>query len=162
VQVAHDAVDAATPVEDLEHQLQGVARPLVGVLHHLARRAAHEAARRVEAERPALGLAPAALLEAGAHDVQFRLAHRALEPEQEAVVVEPRIVEAVIVPDQRARQGADLQKLVPVPAGPGEPGHLEPQDQAHLPEPNLRHQALEARPPGGPRRPSSPGPRRRW
>ena len=104
------------------------------------------AARQVEPELAALGLVPAPLLEPGAHDVQLGLAHRALEPEQQPVVVERRVVDAVAVGDQRAGQGADLEQLVPVAAGPGEPRHLEPEHQADMAEPDLGHQALEARP----------------
>jgi hypothetical protein len=145
VEVAHHAVDAAPPLEDLEHQLKAVACPLVRILDDLARRPAHEAARHRKAELPALGLVPASFLEAGAHDVQFRLAHRALQPEQEPVVVETGVVDTVVVADQRPGQGADFQKLVPVPAGAGEPGDLDPENQAHVAEPDLRHQTLEPR-----------------
>ena len=145
-QVAQHAVDAAAALEDVEDEPDGVADPLVGVEHHLARGALEVAARQVEPELTPLGLVPAPLLEPGAHDVQLGLAHRALEPEQQPVVVERRVVDAVAVGDQRAGEGADLEQLVPVAAGPGEPRHLEPEHQADVAEPDLGHQALEARP----------------
>ena len=44
----------------------------------------------------------------------------------------------------RHRQGADLEQLVPVTAGAGQPGHLDAEHQADLVQANLRHQALEA------------------
>src|SRR4051812_30552390 len=81
-QVAQHAVDAATALEDIEDKVDSVADPLVGIERHLARRALEIAARQVEAELASLGLVPAPLLEPGTHDVQFGLAHRALEPEQ--------------------------------------------------------------------------------
>jgi hypothetical protein len=148
-QVARHAVDAAAALEDVEDEADGVADPLVGIERHLARGALEVAARQVEPELAPLGLVPAPLLEPGAHDVQLGLAHRALEPEQQPVVVERRVVDAVAVGDQRAGEGADLEQLVPVAAGPGEPRHLEPEHQAHVAEPDLGHQTLEARPPFG-------------
>src|SRR4051794_32053537 len=148
-QVAHHAVDAAAALEDVEDEADGVADPLVGIERHLARGPLEVAARQVEAELAPPGLVPAPLLEPGAHDVQLGLAHRALEPEQQPVVVERRVVDAVAVGDQRAGEGADLEQLVPVAAGPGEPRHLEPEHQADVAEPDLGHQALEARPPLG-------------
>src|SRR3954467_11838937 len=59
------------------------------------------------------------------------------------------MVDAVAVGDQRAGEGADLEQLVPVAAGPGEPRHLEPEHQADTAEPDLGHQALGAGPPLG-------------
>jgi hypothetical protein len=119
-QVAQHAVDAATALEDIEDKVDSVADPLVGIERHLARGALEIAARQVEAELTSLGLVPAPLLEPGTHDVQLGLAHRALEPEQQPVVVEGRIVDAIAVGDQRAGERADLEQVVPVAAGPGE------------------------------------------
>jgi len=46
--------------------------------------------------------------------VQLSLAHRALQPEQEAVVEVGGVIEPVLVTDQRARERGDLQQSVPV------------------------------------------------
>jgi hypothetical protein len=78
--------------------------------------------------------------------VQLGLAHRAFEPEQQAIIVVRRIVEPVQVGDQRAKEGTQFQQLVPIPVGPRQAGHLDPQDQAHVIEADLGHQALEAGP----------------
>ena len=112
----------------------------------LARRAPEIAARQVEPELATFGLVPAPLLEPGAHDVQLGLAHRALEPEQQPIVVERRVIDAVAVGDQRAGQSADLEQMVPVAARSGETRDLEPEHQAHTAEPDLGHHPLEARP----------------
>src|SRR3954470_19939309 len=45
-----------------------------------------------------------------AQDVQLGFAHRALQPEQEPVVVVGRVVEPVLVGQQRAEDGAQLQE----------------------------------------------------
>lgn len=47
-------------------------------------------------------------------DVQFRLAHRAFEAEQEAIVEAGRIVDAVFVKDECCGQRAQLDEAVPI------------------------------------------------
>src|SRR3954447_7068493 len=120
--------------------------PLVGIEDDLARGAAQEAARQVEAQLAALGLVPASLLEPRPHDVELGLAHRALEAQQEAVVEKPRVVHAVVVGDEGSRQGADLEQVVPVPAGAREARDLEAEHQADVAEADLGDQPLEAGP----------------
>jgi hypothetical protein len=78
--------------------------------------------------------------------VQFCLAHRALEPEQQAIIVDRRVENAVTVGDERVEQGADLEQLVPVAAGAGEPGHLDPEYQADATKADLGDQPLKSRP----------------
>src|SRR5215212_7568204 len=145
-QVTHHAVGAAAPLEDVEDQAQRITHPLVGIEDDLARGAAQEAARQVEAQLAALGLVPAPLLEPRPHDVELSLAHGALEAQQEAVVVEPRVVHAVVVGDEGSGQGADFEQVVPVPAGAREARDLEAEHQADMAEADLGDQPLEAGP----------------
>ena len=77
---------------------------------------------------------------------QLHLAHRALHAEQQPIVRVARIVDAVLVDDQRADQAAELQQRVPVAAVAGEPRGL---DRDHGADPALAdrgEQLLEARP----------------
>ncbi len=53
-------------------------------------------------------------VEALFYEVQFSFAHRAFEPQEQAIVVRSRIIYSVQISDQGAEQGADLQQLVPV------------------------------------------------
>ena len=145
-QVDQHAVDRAPLLEQVEDQPDGRPHLLVGVERDLARRQPHVAARQVEEQLAAPGLGPASRVHAALEDVQLGLAHGALEAEQQAVVVGRRIVDAVAVGDERVEQGADLEQLVPVAAGAGEPRHLDPEHQADAAEPDLGHQPLEARP----------------
>ena len=73
-------------------------------------------------------------------------AHRALQPQQKAVVVPVRIVNPVRIGQQRPGQRAQLDQLVPVLARAGQPRHLQPQHQAHMPHRDLRDQPREPRP----------------
>ena len=52
---------------------------------------------------------------------QLHLAHRTLHAEQQSVVGMARIVNAVLVGDQRTDETAELQQCVPVTAVTGEP-----------------------------------------
>ena len=56
--------------------------------------------------------------------MQLGLTHRALEPEQQAIVEIARIVDAVLVEDQSVGQGANLQQPVPVGGVARQPRNL--------------------------------------
>ena len=75
--------------------------------------------------------------------VQFRLAHRALESEQEPVVEVSGIVDAVLVEDQRVAQRADLQQPMPVGGVAGQPRDLEPEHDAGATHADFGDQVLE-------------------
>ena len=81
--------------------------------------------------------------------MQFGLAHGALEPEQQPVVEVGRVIEPVLVADQRARHGADLQQPVPVGVVAGQPGDLQAQHDPGAAHADLGDQTLEAFPVGG-------------
>jgi hypothetical protein len=82
---------------------------LVGREHDPALLVAVEPHRQAEPELAALGLVAQAAVQAGADQMQLRLAHRALEPEQEAVVELARRVEAVLVADHGRGERAQIQ-----------------------------------------------------
>ena len=98
----------------------------------------------------ALGLVDQAPLQAVPHREQLELAHRPLQSQQQAVVAVRRVVDAVLVAQEGAEQGAQLQQVVPVLGGPGQPAHLQAQDQADVPERHLGEQPLEPGPVFGP------------
>ena len=77
--------------------------------------------------------------------MQLRLAHRALQTEKEAVVVKSRVIHAVRVGKERVEHGADLEKLVPVPARSCQAGHLDTEHQTDPAEPDFGNQTLKAR-----------------
>ena len=81
--------------------------------------------------------------------MQLGLAHGALEAEQQPVVEVGRVIEAVLVADQRAGQRADLQQPVPVGVVAGQPGHLQAEHDPGPAHADLGDQALEAVPVGG-------------
>jgi hypothetical protein len=76
--------------------------------------------------------------------VQLGLRHRALEPEQQAVVELAGVIEPILVADQRARQRADLEQPVPVGVVARQPRDLEPEHDPGAAHPDLGDQLLEA------------------
>ena len=94
----------------------------------------------------AAGLVELALVHPLLEDVKLRLAHHAVQAEQEPVVVVGRVVEPVGVGQQHAEAGAQLQQLVPVLARAGQPAHLQAEDQPDVVEGDLGQQPLEPGP----------------
>lgn len=99
--------------------------------------------------RPHLELAAARLIEltaahASLEEVQLRLAHSALEPEEQSIVEAGRVVDAVLIEDEGAGQGTQFKKPVPVGGVAGQARDLQPHDDAGLGERYFADQFLEA------------------
>jgi hypothetical protein len=142
-QVLQHPASRPAALEQVEDQPDRRAHLLVGIQRHLARGAPYIAARQPDHELAARRLGTAPLQHARFKNVQLRLAHCALEPEQQAVIVGARVVDAVRIRNQRVEQGAHLEQLVPVAAGARETRHLDAQDQAHVAKADLGHKTLE-------------------
>jgi len=76
---------------------------------------------------PRRGLGELAAAQPRADEVQLGLCHRAVEAEQEPVVELARVIEPVLIADERAGHRADLQQPVPVGVVAGQPGDLQAQ-----------------------------------
>jgi hypothetical protein len=97
----------------------------------------------------ALQLAPPCLVEdasaqASVKHVELRLAHGALQAEQQSIVEVTRIVDAVLIQDQRLRERADLQQTMPVGGVASEPRYLEPEHDAGASHTDLGDEPLES------------------
>ena len=99
----------------------------VGVEDHPPGAVVHQAHRQPAAQLAAAGFVENAATQARPQDVQLRLAHRPLQPEQQAVVEVRRIVDAVFVEDQGVGQRADLEQAVPVGRVARQARDLQPQ-----------------------------------
>ena len=64
---------------------------------------------------------------------EFHLAHGPLHTEKQAIIRMPRIINAVLVNDQRADQSAELDQRVPVAPVAGEPRRFDRDDGADPP-----------------------------
>ena len=117
----------------------------IGILLDAIVRRLEVADRHGEEEFAAAGLLLQGLERALAEQRQLHLAHRALHAEQQAIVRMPRIIDAVLVDDQRADQAAELEQRVPVAPVAGEPRRLDRDDGADAPLADRGQQLLEAR-----------------
>ncbi len=77
--------------------------------------------------------------------MQFGLAHGALEPEQEPVVEQRRMIDAVGIADQCVGETAQIDEAVPVGVVARQTRDLKPEHEADVTERNLGGQAREPR-----------------
>ncbi len=75
--------------------------------------------------------------------MQFCLAEHALHAQQQPVVEQPRMVDAVGVGDQRVTRPGQVQQPVPGGVVTGQPGDLQRQDDPDLAHRHVRDQSLE-------------------
>jgi len=128
-----------------EDQLDGVADPRIRVQDHPPVRAPDQPRRQVLAIRPLGDLPLAAGGEAVALKVPCGLAEHALQAEQQPVVVEPWVEDAIAVGNECADQGRKVQQAIPVGVIPCEAARLEGEHEPHVPERDLGDQRLEPR-----------------
>ena len=76
--------------------------------------------------------------------MQLGFAHGPLDPQEQAVVVLSRIINAILVDDEGIGQATDLDEAIPVAAGTSQARGLQAQDGAGTAESDLGHQVLEA------------------
>ena len=97
-------------------------------------------------EFAALGLVQPASLQSISHSNKLKFADRSLQAEQEPVVGVLRVVDAVLVREERPEDGTHLQKIVPIPVVAGDAAHLDPEDQADMLHGNFGQEALKSAP----------------
>jgi hypothetical protein len=135
--------------EGAEQVLQGAAHPGVGVEHDLAAGVVGQAGGQRQCQLAALGLGQDPAAQPGADQVELSLGHGALEAEQKPVVEVARVIEPVLVQDERVVERADLQQPVPVGVVAGQPGAFQAEHDSGLAQRYLGDQVLEAFPVGG-------------
>jgi hypothetical protein len=81
--------------------------------------------------------------------MQFGLADRAFEAQQEAVVDRAGVIEPVLVADQRARQRAQLKQPMPVGVVSRQPRALEAEHDPRLRQRHVSNEPLKPLPVGG-------------
>ena len=135
--------------EGVEQQPHGMAHARVGVQHHLAVVVVGKADREGEREFAAAGLGQDPAAHPGAQEMQFEFRDLAFHAQQDAVVEDGRVIQAVLVADERVGVGADLDELLPVGGVAGQPGAFQAQDDAGPAQGDLGDQVLEPGPVGG-------------
>ena len=142
--------------ERREERAHRLLHALVGVEHDPARGIGDEPDRQLHLELATARLGPQAAQEAGLEHVQLGLAHRALQAQQQAVVEVGRVVEPVLVADERVGEGADLEQAMPVGGAAGEAADLQAEHDPDLAQARPRRRGA-GNPRGRCRRPSDRG-----
>ena len=99
-----------------EHQPQGFPHSAVRVLLDPVAPGLHVARRNTEKKRATPRFLFQRLLRALAEQRQLQFAHRSLHPEQQPIIGMPRIVDSVLVDDNRSNQSTELDQRMPVTA----------------------------------------------
>ncbi len=157
-QKAQHRIDRAELVEQVEDQPHHGLDLLVGVQHDLGQTGGVHTDRQRHGQRPTAGLGhpprPHPLLE----QMQLCFADRSFQPQQQPVVVLGRVVDPIRVGQQRSRQRTQLQQLVPLSPAAGQPGHLDPEHDPHVVQPDLERPAAGSPADRRPPTPNGPGP----
>ena len=77
--------------------------------------------------------------------VQLELRHGALQPQEEPIINQRRVVNAVGIDDDRTDQTAHLDKVMPVATVTSEPRRLNAENGADVTAADFSHQALKPR-----------------
>src|ERR1700719_1622244 len=140
----NDAVGAAGLAEELENEFNRAANLLVGIDQHAARLLSVDVSDgQREAQLSALGLIAFAALEARANEMKLGLGHGSFESKQKLIVEVGRIVATVLVDEQSASHGADLEHPMPIAAGARQTRGFQGEDRADFAQRDIGHQRLE-------------------
>ena len=143
-----DGADLVVLVED---EADDLAHLLVGVHLDAIRGELDVAHGHAVKELAALGLVQPASFQSIPHSNKLKFADCPLQAEQKPVVGILRVVDAVLVREDRPEDGTHLQEIVPILVVAGDPAHLDAEDQADMLHGNLGQEALKSAPTvGGP------------
>jgi hypothetical protein len=106
LQFPHHRLGALQRLKGAEHQPEAGLHLLVRVEHDLATGPKGEPGRLRQAEGAARGFLTFALVQAQTDLMQFRLAHDARQPQQQAVMISAWIIQALTIGDDHAKDGA--------------------------------------------------------
>jgi hypothetical protein len=145
-QPQEDLAAAAELAELGEDQPDCLLDTLVGIHLDPVVLAPAEARRQGEAQLAPSGLRVAGGQAALSEQAEFVFRHRSLQPEQQPVVHQARIVDPFGVDHQGTGQGAEVDQMMPVPPVAGQPRGLDAVDRPHRSGADLGDQSLEAWP----------------
>ncbi len=130
-------------VEPVEHSRDRGADRLIPAEHHPVVLVVVQPDRQQLAQLAPRGLVPQPGIEPRPQHVQLGLAHRALQPKHEPVVVVTGVIHPVRVGDQGVGHRAQVQQVIPVCVAARQPRHFDAQHQADLPQPDRGDQSLK-------------------
>jgi hypothetical protein len=127
----------------IEHQLNRASNLFVGIEHELAVLGPQIADRGSYSILPALRLVPATSFHSLAQPDQLEVRHRPLHPQDEAIVRISRIINRLLVDQQRAGDRGDLEQAVPVSGRSRETRSIEAEHGADTAQSHFGDQTLK-------------------
>jgi hypothetical protein len=103
-----------------------------------------EAYRQAAPEFAARRLVPDAAIEAGTQHVQFRFAHRPLEPEQQTIIEQRGMIETIGIADQRVSETGEIDEAIPFGIVACQTRDFEAEHKAHPRQCHFGDQSGEA------------------
>ena len=130
-------------LEEREHQADGFGNGFIRIQHHPAHRIIDQAAGQAKTQLSLFRFGQLAALQSLMQPVQFGLAHRSFEAQQQAVVVQAGIVDGLFVDDQGIGERTDLQQAIPITARAGQARDFQAQNGSDVAESDFSHQPLK-------------------
>jgi hypothetical protein len=143
-QVAEHGVDQTEFVELVEDQPDDELNLLVRVQGDPVGGQLDVAGGNLGKQLTAAGLVQLRVIEPLLLEVQLGLAHRPFQPQQQPIVVQSQVIDAVLIGQEGVENRAPLQKTIPVGVGPGQSTDLEAKDDSDVIEVHLGQEPLEA------------------
>ena len=143
-QVAEHGADRTEFVELVEDQRDDELDQLVGVQGDPVAGQPDVASGNHGEQLTTAGLVQPPVIEPLLQEVQLGLGHSPFQPHQQPIVVQGRVIDAVLVGQEGVENYAPLQKTIPVGVGPGQSTDLEAKDDSDVLEVHLGQEPLEA------------------
>ncbi len=131
-------------LEGVEEQPHGGLHLGVGVQDDAVLNVMNEADRDHLLELAAAGAAQDTAAQARLEHMQFRLAHGAFQAQEQAVVEVRRIIQPVLIQDERIGQSAQLEQAMPVGGVARQARYFKAEHDPDSTETDFGHEALEA------------------
>ena len=139
-----DAARRAEFGETLEDRADGASDGFVGMEQNFAILfSPNEADRQSAAQFAASGFVADAAVEPGANDVQFGFAHRTLEAEQQTIVEQRRMIDAIVVANESVGEAAEFEQAIPVGVVPRQARDFQTENDSHMGQRDFAGQASE-------------------
>jgi hypothetical protein len=135
-------------VEFLQHETNRLLHARIRIELDGAGRPIHQTDRQMHPQLAALSLGALGFERALPERRHLEVAHDALEPQEQAIIHQPRVIDAIVIDQHDVRDRPELHQLRPVAIIPGEPRRLERQHGAGRPRADGGEQPLKAGPLG--------------
>jgi len=130
-------IDRAQAVEGFKHAAHNCLNLLVRIEYHLTVRTLQIACRYRHTQLATSSFLELPLKKTLTKYVEFGFTHRALQPQQKAVVVRSRVIQPIEICNQGPEPSAELKQLMPVSIRPSKTRHLYAEDEANVIEGHL-------------------------